>query len=239
MTAARLLVIQHGLEGPLGDLAAPLAAAGLDIEFWNVWEQPDRAVDISEFDGLASLGSFASVTEEANTPWIREEIALFEAALEHEVPVLGVCFGAQILARAAGGRVLTAPSPEIGWLEIQTTQAAQSDALLAGLGEGWVALDFHFDTFELPADATVLGVTPGFLQAFRVGSCAWGIQFHIEVNTEILTHWKNLNDARTQPYPVDFESLREQAEPEWPHNRKRAWDLGTAFAQQVIRAAPR
>ena len=239
MRTARLLVIQHDPEVPLGELAAPLEDAGLDIAWWRTWLSPHHGVDIRDFAGLVSLGSFASVTEEASTPWIQAEIALLEEALAHEIPVLGVCFGAQILARAAGGRVLTAPEPEMGWLEIRTTQAADTDAVMAGLGQGWSALDFHFDTFELPDSATVLGVTPGFPQAFRVGSCAWGIQFHIEANAEILNDWMDLHRARANPYPVDFESLLAQADQGWPQNQKRASALGAAFAQQVIRAAPR
>jgi GMP synthase (glutamine-hydrolysing) len=235
MSSGRLLVIQHDHEVPLGDLADPLSAAGLLMDTWEIWLTPDRTIDLSEFDGVVSLGAFASVCDEETIPWIRTEIELLENALAQQVPVLGVCFGAQILARAAGGRVFAAPAPEMGWLDIATTEDARIDPVIGALGDSWSALDFHFDTFELPPEAIMLGSTPQFPQAYRIGSCAWGIQFHIEATAEILDEWMELLEKRPDPVPVDTAQLRAEAALSWSDNRKRAWQLATAFADQVLR----
>lgn len=233
--SGRLLVIQHDPQVPLGDLAGPFVAAGLVMDTWEIWESPDRVVDLLGFDGLVSLGAFASVCDEESIPWIRAEIDLLQIALDRQMPILGVCFGAQILARAAGGRVLTAPAPEMGWMDIATTDAARTDPVIGALGDSWSALDFHFDTFELPPEAIMLGSTPEFPQAYRIGTCAWGIQFHIEATAEILDEWMQLLEERPDPVPVDTAQLRAHAALGWSDNRKRAWELGVAFARQVVR----
>lgn len=236
MSIGRLLVIQHDVKVPLGELAPPLMAAGLQIEYWKTWETPTAAPDPTDFDGVVSLGSFSSVCDEQSHEWMGQEIRLLGLALEAQIPVLGVCFGAQILARAAGGRVFTAPEPEMGWLEVSTNESARVDPLLGVLGETWPVLNFNFDTFEPPADAVLLASTTQLPQAYRLGTCAWGIQFHIEATIEILEDWIDRHLQRTEPYPVDFDALRADAAPDWPDNQKRAWALGMAFAEQVARS---
>jgi GMP synthase (glutamine-hydrolysing) len=130
-----------------------------------------------------------NVHEVEDNPWINDEIGLIADALERDVPTLGVCLGGQLLAAAAGGRVTRAPEPEIGWYEVEKTEAAADDPLLAELPERFLAYQWHSYQAELPEGGVLLATSPVCGQAFRVGDGAWGTQFHAEVTREIVEAW--------------------------------------------------
>ena len=127
----RLLVIQHNLDDSLNDLGGALVAAGLRIDTWCTFRTEAPPFPLQLFDGVLSLGGTDSVADEAQLGWIVHERRLIEDALAAGIPILGVCFGAQMLARSAGGEVLPAPSSEIGWHEVQMSPAAAIDPVAA------------------------------------------------------------------------------------------------------------
>ena len=138
------------------------------------------------FDGIVVMGGPMSAYSDEGFPTRRRELELLADALVRGVPTLGVCLGAQLLALAAGGRALAGKvGPEVGWAPVEFTEHAKEDSLLAGLPRQIIVLHWHGDTFELPPHAVELAASPLYRgQAFRVGSQAWGFQFHLEVDQQ-------------------------------------------------------
>jgi GMP synthase (glutamine-hydrolysing) len=234
---AKILVIQHNDDDNLNDLAAPFLEAGLEIVQWHA-EKTSAPVDsLDGFSGLVSLGAFAGVEDEAETSWMPFERKLIESALALEMPVLGLCFGSQLLASVAGAEVGKSGSPEVGWYGVEMTEEAAADPLMSVLGPEPEVIQYHYDTFKWNAsspEVTILGTANGMNQAFRVGKNAWGTQFHIEMNLPTMLGW-------IASYPRAFEKAgnvpAEQVEltrQNWRLHQERSVALGRAFAEQVL-----
>ena len=235
--APRILVIQHNLDDHLNELALPLMQAGIDVVPWDVENAPAPTDPIDSFDGVISLGAIAGVMEEAQHAWMPIERRMFERALELQVPLLGICFGSQLLASAAGAEVYKSATPEVGWTEVEMGDAAASDPVMAALGSNPQVFHFHYDTFDLPAGAELYGVTGDIKQAFKVGPKAWGMQFHIEVGAAAMFSW-------FATYAREFEKLAGGVEHQkaltvanWDAYRQRSLAVGEAFAAEVLRFA--
>ncbi|MFE7029035.1 methyltransferase domain-containing protein [Streptomyces sp. NPDC057621] len=181
-----VLVVQHlPHEGPYA-LGTALAAAGLPVRVCRTWAGDPVPESPA---GLAALvvmgGPMAAYDDSPAFPTRAAELALLRAALDAEVPVLGVCLGAQLLAVAAGGTARPGASRQIGWGEVRTAPAAAGDPLFAEVPERLRVLHWHDDTMDLPAGATLLASCDRYpVQAFRIGRSAWGTQFHLEVDKE-------------------------------------------------------
>ena len=233
----KILVIQHNDDDNLNDLAQPFVEAGLEIVQWHAAKTAAPVDSLDGFSGLVSLGAFAGVEDEAETPWMPFERKLIETALELEMPVLGLCFGSQLLASVAGAEVGKSGRPEVGWYQVQMTEDAAYDPLMSVLGPEPEVIQYHYDTFNwqtLPENLTILATGGGMNQAFRVGKNAWGTQFHIEMNLPTMLGW-------IASYPRAFEKAgnvpAEQVEAtrqNWRLHQERSVALGRAFAEQVI-----
>jgi len=233
---AKILVIQHNDDDNLNDLAAPFLEAGLEIVQWHAEKTPAPVDSLDGFSGLVSLGAFAGVEDEAETAWMPFERKLIESALAIEMPILGLCFGSQLLASVAGAEVGKSGSPEVGWYEVEMTEEAAVDPLMSVLGPEPEVIQYHYDTFKWNAsnpEVTILGTANGMNQAFRVGKNAWGTQFHIEMNLPTMLGW-------IASYPRAFEKAgnvpAEQVEltrQNWRVHQERSVALGRAFAEQV------
>jgi GMP synthase (glutamine-hydrolysing) len=237
-----VLVVLHDPDDNLGELAPPLAESGIRIVMWDAGRNPDAGPSsLDDFAGIISLGAYAGVREEAEKAWMPVEKALMQQAIERRMPVLGLCFGAQLLAAAAGAAFRPSPVPELGWTRVSPTPEAAADPVVAPLtGEG--AMDvfhYHFDSFELPEGATLLGETDGIIEAFRVGECAWGLQFHLEVGLATQLAWIASDRGafeRAGAEPAEQEALSHE---KWRQYRDRAHAVGAAFATEVRRFAER
>jgi GMP synthase-like glutamine amidotransferase len=138
--------------------------------------------------------------------WLETETLFLENLLAEDVPTIGVCLGAQLLARAAGAEVKPAAEPEIGWCEIELTEAGYGDRVLGTLPRREAGFQWHHYTFELPDGAVELARSAVCTQAFRLGR-AWGIQFHAEVTRPMIEAWTKED---TEELPVTrAELLRE------------------------------
>ena len=136
------------------------------------------------------LGGPVSAYETEKHPYLAHEVELIRRYLDRELPVLGVCLGSQLLAAACGGRVYPGElGKEIGWADVELTRSGISDRLWTGFPARFMTFHWHGDTFDLPEGAEVLARTERYVQAFRMGSNAYGVQFHPEVVPKELASW--------------------------------------------------
>ena len=184
----------HHLAAPFtGHAGAAMTAAGAVLVERRLREG-DPLPDLDEVDGIVSLGGEQSVVgladEPAGTTPLVAEAALLREAVEREVPVLGVCLGAQLLASALVGNVRRLPRRLVAWPPLKPLPAAHGDPLLGSLPLDAAGLHWNEDGFEPPPGAVELLRRPaGSAEAFRVGACAWGVQFHAEVDEDVLEGW--------------------------------------------------
>lgn len=180
MSAAPALVLEHEADAPAGILAEWAGERGIALEVF-AWHAAGDATDPdpSGRPFVVVLGSEASAFDDA-VPWLARERAVIDRALALGVPVLGICFGGQHLARALGGTVARASRPEVGWLEVESL-----DDAVVPPGR---YLQWHRDAFTLPPGARLLARSPVSPQAFRAGPHL-GVQFHPEVTPAIAMGW--------------------------------------------------
>ena len=183
------IAIRHVAFEDLGSWAAVLGAEGFSIAVVEAGWDDIAAIDPLAPDLVVVLGGPISAGDDHLYPFLADEARLLERRLAAGRPVLGICLGAQLMARALGQRVFTNPAgPEIGWAPLDLTEAGRASALAAL--EGRPVLHWHGDTFDLPDGATLLAstaVTPH--QAFRWGEAALALQFHPEVSRRGLERW--------------------------------------------------
>jgi GMP synthase-like glutamine amidotransferase len=116
------------------------------------------------------------------------ELRYLEERLSRGTPMLGVCLGSQLIARAAGAQVFRAEEPEVGWVRVELTEAAAADPVAAALPHRFDAFQWHHYTHGLPEGAVELARSRVCTQAYRLGA-AWGVQFHPEVRGEQVESW--------------------------------------------------
>jgi GMP synthase-like glutamine amidotransferase len=191
----RALFILQDHASPSGLIGEAFTDLGYDVSEFAVvpaerYHSPDVTVtfpDPSGYDVVVPFGATWAVYDQtAIGTWIGDEIAFTRSALAAGVPVLGICFGGQMLAAAVGGQVTRAPRPEIGW-----TVLSSDDPALIDPGP-W--FDWHYDRFSLPDGVRVIARTALASQAFTVGR-ALGLQFHPEVTAEVLECWFDAGGA--------------------------------------------
>lgn len=189
----RVLVVQHQDTCPPALLEGWLVGAGLTLDV----RRPDRGetlpVDMTAYDALLVLGGSMDSDDETGYPWLADTVALLRVAVREGAPVLGVCLGHQLLARACGGRVARNPrGRQLGLLPMGWTGAAAEDTVVGVLaGTTSRCLQWNQDiVVELPDDAMVLAQTPSDEpQVVRFAPVAWGIQAHPEVDQTVVQWW--------------------------------------------------
>ncbi len=187
---ARILVFQHVAAEPLGTLDAIIRARGHRIRFVNFNRDPQARPNIERYDGLIVLGGGMNVGDEARFPHLRTELAAIEQAIALDKPVLGICLGAQLLARVLGAPVYRHHTSEIGWYSLAPTPAAARDPVLKPLSGPRPVFQWHSYTFDLPRDAVLLATGADCpMQAFRYGESAYGFQFHLEMDEPLIRRW--------------------------------------------------
>jgi len=180
------VVIRHLAFEDLGHFAPVLAEAGYDARYCDVGL--DALDAAATADLLIVLGGPIGVYEDDKYPFLADEIALLTARLAAKRPTLGICLGAQLMARALGARVYPGPAKEIGFAPVTLTEAGRASCL-AGF-EGKPVLHWHGDTFDLPAGAMLLASTAICTQqAFAFGQNAIGFQFHPEAGAAGFERW--------------------------------------------------
>jgi len=200
----RIAIVQNSVEG-LGSLKGPLMSRAR-----LTFTRADRGCSLpspEEFDGLVVLGGPASAYD--STPTIRAELTLIEKTLNAGKPFLGICLGAQLLAKAGGAEVYPATRGEYGVGIVRPTPEAANDPLLERVArwEAFSVFQWHGDTFDLPEGARLLAEGDVCKnQAFRLGR-AWGIQFHVETDAETLWEWLYGDEHATYDAEVERHGL--------------------------------
>jgi GMP synthase (glutamine-hydrolysing) len=201
-----VLSLVHG-EDVRTELFAPLVAeAGHRLDEWSFgWAAPPpRSLDA--YDAVLVFGGATHPDQDGRYTWLRDEVEWLHGLLESSTPALGICLGAQLLARAGGSWVAPLEEPEIGWYEVELTETAPADAVLSALPERFEAFQWHHYGHGLPDGAVALAQNPAGLQAFRLGETCWGVQFHPEVTEPQLGRWI----ADESDPPPDPERLRRE-----------------------------
>jgi GMP synthase (glutamine-hydrolysing) len=183
---AKICVLQHAEPETPGILTDILAARGIELNHVRSYlaEPVPRRMD--GYDGLLVMGGPMGVYEADRYPWLRDELALVEAAVAAEKPVLGICLGSQIVAAALGAQV-SRGRREVGWLPLTLTPAASDDPLWRDVERTFTPMHWHGDVFDLPRGAVALAssaMTPH--QAFRFGSNVYAFLFHMELTVEMV-----------------------------------------------------
>ncbi len=202
----KVLAFRHAPFEGAGHIASVLQTRGIDLEYVDLYREGALVPDIAAYSGLIFLGGPMSANDPL--PYLDQERALISQAAERGQPMLGVCLGSQLIARVLGGEVHRNPEKEIGWFDIQMTEAAAQDRLFAGVDGPETVLHWHSDTWELPPGAVRLAGSKACRnQAFAARNNIYGLQFHLEVTPEMIADWQlqdeNCGDVCELPAPID------------------------------------
>jgi GMP synthase-like glutamine amidotransferase len=215
---SRALIIQHEQPTPGGYVHQWLEERDADQDIYRI-DIEDRHVDPTAYDMIVSLGSEFAAFDDA-IPWLGKETELLREAGRADVPVLGICFGGQLLARVLGGRSFRGGVAEIGWLPVRSKEKA-----LVSDGP-W--FQWHFDTFTAPAGAKLIADSPAGPQAYTIGRSI-GVQFHPEVTPEIMDAWVQVYRHELDQEGVDPDRLLIETHQRADDTRAAAWRLFDGF----------
>jgi GMP synthase-like glutamine amidotransferase len=202
-----VLAVIHGDNVRAGVFGDVVRQRGHRFEEWSLaWERPlPRPLD--DYGAVLVFGGRMHADQDDRHPWLRDENFLLQRLLALRMPVLGVCLGAQLLAKAGHAAVYPSPEPEIGWVSVELTGDADGDPLFGRLPECFDSFQWHYYTYDVPAGGVELARSSACTQAFRLGEAAWGIQFHAEVTQPQIEDWAS---DRTRDVPGGVERLLEE-----------------------------
>lgn len=206
----RLLAIVHEDDAGPGVFADAAHDQGWEVVQWRIAEGERLPGRPDSFDAVLSLGGAMHAHEVHAHPWLMAEEALLSHCARSGQAVLGICLGAQMLARATGGDSGELAEPEIGWYDVELTAAGCEDPLLAPLRDGFSALQWHSCDFRPGPQGVILAESQRCLQACRVGLRAWSVQFHAEVTGRDFEAWLDHHLAHPEEgdAPADPHGLR-------------------------------
>jgi GMP synthase-like glutamine amidotransferase len=220
------LFIRHHLEDNPGLIGEAFKARGYVCDL-VMMDASTPTPQLDGYDVLIILGSTSSVNDtDALSAWFGRELELLEEAVRREVPIFGICFGAQALCRLFGGTVERSDAPEIGWYDVQS----KDDAPI--VDGPW--FEFHFDRCVLPPTAQLWASSQHAVQAFAVGRNL-GVQFHPEIDDVQLRDWFDADDTELPRQFASREELLAQTTQETPAARQRALELVDVFLAHAAR----
>lgn len=215
MARPKILVFQHVPYEPLGTLDPLLKQAGFRIRYVNFGRDPHQRPSLEKYEALIVLGGPMNAHQIDTYPNLATEVDVIREAVDTGMSVLGICLGAQLLAKAVGGRVSRNAEREIGWHDVQLTEAGVTDPVISSFSSTQEVFQWHEDGITLPAGAQNLATSPASnVQAFRWGEHAYGFQFHLEVDASLVERWLTVpaNQAMLadEAGRVDPDEIRQQ-----------------------------
>ncbi|HEY0493005.1 MAG TPA: gamma-glutamyl-gamma-aminobutyrate hydrolase family protein [Candidatus Dormibacteraeota bacterium] len=235
-----VLCVRNDREDTLGISHAALAAESVAVLRRDGFAGGTALPEIEEISGLIVFGGEMNVDEIERYPYLLAQRQLMRRAIDSGMPVLGICLGAQMMARALDAPVYRAPVRELGFYPVTLTGAGQGDTLLGHFQSGDRVFEWHEDTFDLPQGATLLAAGAEVpVQAFRFGPNAWGVQFHFEVDRAGVEAWL----AVAQPglrrvWNRDATEVRAELDRYLEAQQQRGRRLFASFARCVLAANP-
>jgi GMP synthase (glutamine-hydrolysing) len=197
-----VLVLRHEPFEHLGHFARIFADRKIPFKYKDLGEP----LDMEGHSGLVVMGGPQSANDPL--PTLAAEVNLISRAMQAQLPVLGICLGAQLIAKTLGARVYRNASKEIGWAPVFFTESAERDPMFSGLPSPTTFFHWHGETFDLPTGAEWLAYSALCrIQAFRHGANVYGVQFHPEITPEMIVDWSgqpaNCGDADTLDSPIE------------------------------------
>lgn len=215
-------VIRHVPHEGLGLIEESLAAAGVSHRYYHPSEVNG---DMGRLDYLIILGGPWSVYD--NFPWLEAETELIEHAIDKGIPLLGICLGAQLIARTLGAKVAPCGFKEIGWYPLNLTGDGSSDNVMGNLEAEETVFQWHGDTFDIPEAAVHLASSPNCPnQAFRYGDSTWALQFHLEVTPEMVNAWLEVPENQLEVQAAFGNSKSEEIKKDTGIYAERLNELG-------------
>jgi GMP synthase (glutamine-hydrolysing) len=189
----RLLVLQHIACEHLGLIEPALKERGMEYRYVRPFAGELLPKDLAGWDGVIALGGPMSANDGERLGFIADELRLLTKVLETGMPALGICLGAQLIAKAAGAEVIPGEEREIGWYPLTLTEDGGKDRLLTGLPDTFPVFQWHGETFDIPRGAVRLAGSERYAnQAFRLGEKVYGLQFHLETTAPMIIEWLDL-----------------------------------------------
>lgn len=187
----RIAIVENTRVTHHGQVGVALHEAAALVDIWRPWSgQPLPASP--DADALVVFGGEQSALDDHTHPYLPELARLMAAYTALDRPVLGICLGSQLLARAYGGDNHLGIAPEFGWVDVSLTDEGRADPVLSQVPPTFPIFQWHSDTFTLPPDAVHLAESPAARnQAFRIGRTTYGTQFHFEASRNVVQDWSN------------------------------------------------
>ncbi len=220
----RILAVVHSPDAGPELFTEVLAEDGHELHEWDI---RTHGAPPTGFDAVMVFGGDQNVGEEVQYPWLHEEYDALRRWVEAGTPVLGVCLGAQTLAHAFGAKVEKAPASLAGFYETELTDAGLRDPVTGVLPPRFEAFNANAYRFDVPEGAVELARGP-VPQAFRVGECAWAVQFHPEIRRDHVLRW--FEDDTTPRTPEEIARDLDEKLAEWQA-------LGRRFCRAFLAAA--
>jgi GMP synthase-like glutamine amidotransferase len=220
--ALRALILQHEEPTPPGHVTEWLGGHGAEMDVFRI-DLDEPKADPEDYDLIVSLGSEFAAYDDSHR-FVTTEAELMRRAVDANVPILGLCFGGQLLARVLGGEVYRGSESEIGWLPVRTRDP---DLVPEGPWFQW-----HFDVITAPPDARVLAETDLGTQAFVAGR-SLGLQFHPEVTPEIMGEWVRAYRHELDAEGIDPDALLEETNRRAGESKRTSWRLLERYLDRV------
>lgn len=232
----KMIVFQHVAHELLGTLNPLLKEKGFRIRYINFGRHPEMDPSLEDYNGLVVLGGPMGVYEAEKYPHLKTEMKRIEEALKKDIPILGICLGSQLVAKALGAKVQKNKEPEIGWYDVELTEDGAQDPLFYKFRKSEKIFQLHGDSFELPKNSVHLARSELCeAQAFRYGEKVYGFQFHLEVDKPTIHRWlkipANLKDIEDSSGKFTTGNIERETE-KWV---TRSMELSQATFSQFIK----
>lgn len=237
----RVLMLKHiNVEGG-GTLEDYLLSNRWEIDTRELQDGDEVPLKLT-YDAILILGGPMNVYEENKYPFLKDEDKLIKEAIKKNIPTLGICLGAQLIAKAAGAKVTKnivrqLHQKEIGWYKIHLTDAGKNDPVFKGIGESFDVFQWHGDTFGIPEKAALLATAELCTnQALKVGKNIYGLQFHMEVTEDMIYKWIDTYDEELNSLKgvIDVEKIRKDTVKNFSAYKDRTLTFCKNFFQTII-----
>jgi GMP synthase-like glutamine amidotransferase len=227
-----VLAVVHGTNVPAGVFGDEAERHGHRVDEWSLaWGTPPP-LPVDEYGAVMLFGGSMHADKDDRHPWLREENLFIQRLLDLRVSVLGVCLGAQLIAKAARAPVRAMDEPEVGWIDVDLCDAARDDPVFSALPASFPTFQWHFYEFVPPAGSQELARSRLCSQAFRLGESAWAVQFHPEVTRAIVERWVSEEPSELPVSAEAFLAVYDEHAADWE-------ELGRTLAGRFVEVAER